>query len=60
MTTITEAAMTVKMMVNASPKPKAAPALRMTRSSNQSPRTWMGAWCSSFATTSSLLPRSSR
>ena len=57
-TTITAAAITVKMTVNAWPKPKAAPGLRIALNSSQSPTTLIGAWCSSLATTSILLTRS--
>jgi hypothetical protein len=58
-TTITAAAITVKMIVKASPKPKAAPALRIASKRSQSPTISTGSWCSSFATTISLLIRSS-
>lgn len=59
-TTITVAAMHVKMIVKASPKPKAAPALRTASNRSRSPMISIGGWCSSLATTSILLPRSSR
>ena len=45
-------------MVKASPKPKAAPALRIASSCSQSPMISIGAWCSSLATTIILLTRS--
>lgn len=52
--------MQVKMMVKASPKPKAAPGLRTASNFSRSPMISIGGWCSSFATTSILVPRSSR
>lgn len=58
-TTITIVAITVKMIVKASPKPKAAPALRIASNFSQSPMISIGSWCSSFATTIILLTRSS-
>ena len=57
-TTITAAAITVKMMVKASPRPKAAPALRIASNFSQSPMISIESWCSSFATTIILLTRS--
>lgn len=57
-TTITAAAITVKITVKASPKPKAAPALRIASNFSQSPMISIGGWCSSLATTIILLIRS--
>ena len=45
--------------MKASPKPKAAPALRIASNCSQSPMISIGAWCSSLATTIILLTRSS-
>lgn len=60
MTTITVAAITVKITVKASPMPNAAPGFRTASNRSRSPMTSIGSWCSSLATTSILLPRSSR
>ncbi len=57
-TTMTVTAITVKITVKGSPKPKAAPALRIATNRSQSPTISMGSWCSSLATTIILLTRS--